>query len=248
MIISVLEISYLLYRRLIDMKKTILLAAITTILSTNVFTATAATVDSERSSLSSVAKEISSKTRNLNPAVLKLAMTAFYNAYNKGVHPAKQILTVIDYSLPSTQKRLWVVDLVQEKVLFTSLCAHGKYSGDNYTTSFSNQPGSLKTSLGLFLTENTYFGRDGYSLKIRGLEPGFNDKAEPRTIVIHGAPYVSEQFASALGRIGRSWGCPAVEKPLAEPIINTIKNGTLVFAYYPDSQYLHQSKFINYNA
>lgn len=224
------------------MRKVTLLATLVIALSSSAF---AATNTNQTTSIDQTAKNIATKTKNLNPSVLKLAMTAFYNAYHKGIHPIKQILTVIDYSLPSTQKRLWVVDLAQEKVLFTSLCAHGKYSGENYTTNFSNRPGSLQTSLGLFLTANTYFGRDGYSLKIRGLEQGFNDKAESRTIVMHGAPYVSEQFASSMGRIGRSWGCPAMEKQLAVPIIDTIKNGTLVFAYYPEHNWLQKSTYIN---
>jgi hypothetical protein len=230
------------------MKKLILLSALATVLTTSTYSVKATAETDESATMTTAASHIAAQTKNLNPSVLKLAMTAFYNAYHKGIHPVKQILTVIDYSLPSTQKRLWVVDLAQEKVLFTSLCAHGKYSGDNYTTSFSNRPGSLQTSLGLFLTENTYFGHDGYSLKIKGLEQGFNNLAEPRTIVMHGAPYVSAQFASALGRIGRSWGCPAVEPQLAKPIIDTIKDGTLVFAYYPEHDYLQKSTFINYKA
>lgn len=229
------------------MRKSVLAALLATLISFNATGAGAATT-SDKSTIEEISKNIAAKTHNLNPSVLKLAINAFYNAMHRGIHPAKPIVTVIDYSLPSTEKRLWVVDLSKESILYTSLVAHGKYSGENFTTKFSNRPGSLQTSLGLFLTENTYFGRDGYSLKLRGLEEGFNDKAEPRTIVMHGAPYVSESFAESFGRLGRSWGCPAVEKPLAEPIINTIKGGTLIFSYYPDSQYLQKSKYINYRA
>jgi len=225
------------------MKKLFLVSLFTILASVNIRAANAA-VDNQ--AIETKANDVAAKTNyNLKPSVLKIALRAFYNACQKGVHPAKSILTVIDYSRPSTEKRLWVLDLDQDRVLYTSLVAHGKYSGENYTTQFSNRRGSLETSLGLFLTAGTYFGRDGYSLKIKGLERGFNDNAEVRTIVMHGAPYVSEKWASILGRLGRSWGCPAVEKPLAKPIINTIKGGTFIFAYYPDSQYLQQSKFIN---
>lgn len=230
------------------MRKLVLSTLLTMAISSGVVSAQAATTLNQNQSIEQISKDIAAKTKNLNPSVMQLAIKAFYNAYQKGIHTVKPIVTVIDYSLPSTQKRLWVVDIENEKILFTSLCAHGKYSGENFTTHFSNRPGSLQTSLGLFLTESTYFGRDGYSLKIKGLEKGFNDLAEPRTIVMHGAPYVSEEFAAAAGRIGRSWGCPAVEKPLAEPIINTIKNGTLVFAYYPEHDWLQKSSFINYKA
>lgn len=195
--------------------------------------------------IDTTAKDISSKTNNLRPKVVQLALQAFYRAKQSGVNIKKPVLTVIDYTLASTQKRLWVVDVEKKRVLYTSLVAHGKYSGENYTTSVSNKTGSLQTSVGLFLTEDTYFGRDGYSLRLEGLEKGFNDKAKARTIVLHGAPYVSEKFAAVAGRIGRSWGCPAVEKPLATPIINTIKNGTLIFSYYNHSKWLKQSKFLN---
>lgn len=195
--------------------------------------------------LENTAKQLAAKTNNLQPKIIKLAITAFHQAKKLGIATKKPIITIIDYSLPSTKKRLWVLDLAQEKILYTSMVAHGKYSGENYTNSFSNQIGSLKTSVGLFLTEETYFGRDGFSLRIKGLEKGFNDNAKVRTIVLHGAPYVSQQFATVRGRIGRSWGCPAVEKPLAKPIINTIKEGTLLFSFYPHQEWLNQSKFIN---
>lgn len=199
------------------------------------------------SSFDNKTNQIAAKARNLKPKIIRLALSAFYQAIKLGVPTKKPIITIIDYSLPSTSKRLWVLDLVREKVLYTSMVAHGKYSGENYTKNFSNQIGSLKTSVGVFLTENTYFGRDGYSLRIQGLEKGFNDNAKIRTIVMHGAPYVSQKFAKTTGRIGRSWGCPAVEKQLAQPIINTIKNGTLVLSFYPDKKWLNQSRFVSQN-
>ncbi|CAL7962451.1 conserved exported hypothetical protein [Gammaproteobacteria bacterium] len=199
----------------------------------------------KETSIDVTAKDIAAKTSNLKPKVIKLAIEAFYRAKRAGITIKKPVLTVIDYTLASTQKRLWVVDLDSKQVLYTSMCAHGKYSGENYTTSFSNNMGSLQTSIGLFLTEDTYFGRDGYTLRLEGLEKGFNDNAKDRLIVFHGAPYVNQKFAAVAGRIGRSWGCPAVEKPLAEPIINTIKGGTLIFSFYNHPQWLRESKFIN---
>jgi hypothetical protein len=196
-------------------------------------------------SIDVAAKDIAAKTSNLKPKVIKLAIEAFYRAKRAGVTVKKPILTVIDYTLASTQKRLWVVDIDNKQVLYNSMCAHGKHSGENYTTSFSNKMGSLKTSIGLFLTKETYFGRDGYSLRLEGLEKGFNDNVKDRLIVFHGAAYVNQKFAAVAGRIGRSWGCPAVEKSLAKPIINTIKHGTLIFSFYNHPQWLKESKFIN---
>jgi hypothetical protein len=191
------------------------------------------------------AKNIAAKTTNLKPSLARIAIEAFYKAKKQGIRISKPIITVIDYSLPSTKNRLWVLDVSSNRVLYTSMVAHGKHSGENNTTSFSNKVNSLQTSLGLFLTDTTYFGRDGYSLRIKGLEKGFNDNAESRYIVLHGAPYVSKAFANAAGRIGRSWGCPAVEKPLAKPIINTIKEGTLILAFYPNKTWLNNSRFID---
>ena len=156
----------------------------------------------------------------------------------------KDLLTVIDYSLPSTRRRFWVLDVGREKVLFHELVAHGKGSGDNYATRFSDEEGSLQSSLGLFEATTTYTGKHGYSLRLRGLEEGFNERALQRSIVIHGAWYVSEAFAARHGRLGRSWGCPALDSSVAREVIDTIKGGTLVFVYYPDEEWLSGSKFL----
>lgn len=192
-----------------------------------------------------VAKDIAKKTEGLKPKIVKLAIDAFNKAKQNGVGIKKPIITVIDYTMASTQKRLWVLDIDQKKVLYTSMVAHGRNSGENYTTAFSNKMGSKQTSVGVFLTENTYVGHCGYTLRLQGLEKGFNDKAKDRLIVFHGAPYVNNQIAATYGRLGRSWGCPAVEKHLATPIINTIKGGTLMLSYSDRSPWLKESKFIN---
>ena len=143
----------------------------------------------------------------------------------------RDVITIIDYALPSTEPRLFVFDLTAKRVLFRELVAHGKNSGDVMTTAFSNSPGSLATSLGLFVTEETYDGSNGYSLRLRGLDRGLNDRARERAIVLHGAYYVSREAIRVLGRLGRSSGCPAVRAEIAEDLINTIKGGTAIFAY-----------------
>lgn len=179
----------------------------------------------------------------IDPKVLKLALTA-YNCATLSDKNASKILTVVDYSKASTQKRLWVFDLQKNKVLFNSLVAHGQGSGDVSPTRFSNQAQTHASSIGLFRTGATYHGNNGYSLRLHGLENGYNENALSRAIVVHGAPYVNHTQASN-GRIGRSWGCPAVPKELAAPIINTIKNGSYVFSYYPDKGWLKESTYLN---
>lgn len=186
---------------------------------------------------------IEAKASNLNPKVLKLGLIAYSNARDQGLD-SKQLLTIIDFSKPSTERRLWVVDLKTNKVLFNTWVSHGKNSGGINASSFSNRRGSLKSSLGVFLTDSPYFGKNGYSLHLKGLEQGFNDNAYERSIVIHGAPYVRASMIQAYGSIGRSWGCPAVSPRLATPLINTIKQKTLLFAYYPDQNWLRHSRFL----
>jgi hypothetical protein len=187
--------------------------------------------------------QITRQTGNLTPNILKLALVAFERAQQEGLVD-KQILTIIDYSKPSTEKRLWVVDLQHKRVLFNTLVAHGKNSGLEKAQSFSNNFQSLASSLGVFLTGHTYVGHNGYSLVMQGLEQGINDKAQARHIVFHPASYVSRQFIERTGRVGRSWGCPALDPLVAPKLINTIKDGTLVFAYYPDQHWLHNSNYL----
>ena len=180
----------------------------------------------------------------LAPAVFDLAIGAAACAVKSGVVTSPATLTVIDYSLPSTAKRLWVFDLVKRTLAYEELVAHGSGSGDNFARAFSNKPDSHQTSLGLFVTDTTYVGKNGYSLRMDGLDPGINDRARERAIVIHGAPYVSEDLAKSQGRLGRSWGCPAVRGVVAKSLIDRISGGGLVFAYYPDPQFLAQSRHV----
>ncbi len=181
---------------------------------------------------------------DLSPTILSLALAAADKAVAEVSVKSPKLLTVIDYSRPSTEPRLWVLDRATGKVLWHELVAHGQGTGDNYATSFSNLEGSHQSSLGLFLTENTYEGSNGYSLRLRGLEPGVNDRAEERAIVIHGAPYVSEEFVKKNGRLGRSWGCPALRPEIAHQVIDKIQGGSLVFAYYPDRSWLGSSRYL----
>ncbi len=183
--------------------------------------------------------------QSLDNRVLRLALGAVACARSSGQVRNDRLLTVIDYSKASTQPRLWVLDLEHEQVLFEELVAHGKGSGENFATRFSNADGSHQTSLGLFRTADTYVGGNGYSLRLDGLEAGFNDRARERAIVMHGAPYVSDDNVRAVGRLGRSHGCPALRPSIARSVIDTIKQGSLVFAYYPDKHWLQGSHFLN---
>ncbi|HSW70267.1 MAG TPA: murein L,D-transpeptidase catalytic domain family protein [Gammaproteobacteria bacterium] len=187
---------------------------------------------------------INSQASNIDRDVLKLSLTAYLKARQHG-WDNKQLLTIIDYTKPSTEKRLWVVDLKHAKVLFNTWVTHGKNSGKANSTSFSNQPGSLKSSIGVFLTTGqAYMGENGYSLRMQGLEPGINDNAYRRDIVFHGAWYAASDVIKKYGFLGRSWGCPAVNERTARPLIDTIKGNTLVVAYSDDRNWLRHSAFL----
>lgn len=192
----------------------------------------------------SLATQLLEQAPGLKADVLRMALRATGCAADKGLVKRRDLLTVIDYSLPSSQPRLFVFDLSAKKILFRELVAHGKTSGGNVPSFFSNTPGSLATSLGLFVTAETYVGSNGYSLRLKGLEEGVNDRAMDRAIVMHGAPYVSRAAVRALGRLGRSWGCPAVRKEVARKMIDTLRGGSPIFAYYPDQNWLQQSSFV----
>lgn len=180
---------------------------------------------------------------SLHSDVLSQALKAHRNAKAKG-HTKSELVTVIDYSKPSTEKRLWVIDLTKKKVLFHELVAHGKGSGENHATKFGNTNASHLTSLGIFVTAETYDGKHGYSLKLDGLDKGVNDRARDRAIVFHGADYATADFAKKYGRLGRSHGCPAVGPTVAKSLIDTIKDGTVVFAYHREDKTLATSEFL----
>lgn len=160
------------------------------------------------------------------------ALTGFYEMKQKGL-VQKDILTIIDFSLSSNVKRLWVIDLTTNTILNNSLVAHGRNTGEEFATSFSNKESSYKSSLGFYATAEVYNGKHGQSLKLDGLEKGINDLARKRGIVIHAANYVSESFINANKRLGRSQGCPALPEDLSNEIIQIIKNKSLLFIYHP---------------
>jgi hypothetical protein len=181
---------------------------------------------------------------NIETDVFEMALNAASCAVRSGAVSAPPTLTVIDYSKPSTERRLWVFDLKAKELVYEELVAHGQGSGANMATEFSNDNESHQTSLGLFVTRDTYVGKNGYSLRLDGLDRGVNDRARERAIVMHGAPYVSEAFVKANGRLGRSWGCPAVSDAVAKKMIDVVKGGGLVFSYYPDAEWLKTSKYL----
>jgi len=181
----------------------------------------------------------------LNEEVFFKALTGFENLKKAGLlNQDSHLLTICDFSMSSNTKRLWVIDTEERKVLFNSLVAHGKNTGEEFATNFSNTESSLQSSMGFYITDATYRGDNGYSLRLLGMDKGFNDAAYKRAIVMHGADYVSEEFAAMHKRIGRSWGCPAIPRDLTQPIINTIKGRNLLFIYYPDQNYLSKSEWL----
>ena len=187
---------------------------------------------------------LSAAAPDADPKVLALALQARTCAMaSEGASSASR-LAVIDYSRPSTETRLWVFDLKRKALLFAEHVAHGRGSGENLAQAFSNREGSHQSSLGLFRTAETYVGGNGYSMRMDGLEPGVNDAARDRLIVMHGAPYVDPLAALKQGRLGRSFGCPAVRPQVARELIDTLKQGQLLFAYYPDPEWLKGSALL----
>ncbi|RZA20995.1 MAG: murein L,D-transpeptidase catalytic domain family protein [Lysobacteraceae bacterium] len=176
----------------------------------------------------------------LDPGVLALALEARSCAVRNGQADADARLAVIDYSLPSTRKRMWVFDVATDKLLFREHVAHGQGSGENVARRFSNVEGSYQTSLGLFRTAETYQGGNGYSLRMDGLDPGFNDAARQRAIVMHGAWYANPDLIRTQGRLGRSQGCPALREGIAKVVIDSLKQQQLLFAYADDAAFLQR--------
>jgi hypothetical protein len=195
----------------------------------------------------SLLSRLSAAAPDANPKVIELALQAHECAIGTGVAPRATRLAVIDYSRPSTERRMWVFDLARQKLMYDEYVAHGQGTGDNYAKRFSNQDGTHATSLGLFTTSDTYIGHNGYSLRLDGLEKGVNDNARARAIVVHGAPYVNPALAKTQGRLGRSWGCPALRPEVAKEVIDNLKQGQMLFAYYPDKDWLAHSPFLKCN-
>ena len=187
--------------------------------------------------------KIESETTGLSPTVLALAIKAYQTASSEGLDRQK-ILTIVDFSKPSTEKRMWVIDLANNTVLYHTLVAHGDNSGGNEAVRFSNKNGSHESSLGLYVTGKPYYGHLGYSMRIYGITPGFNTNAFYRDIVVHGAWYVSEQVIKQYGHLGYTWGCFGLNPHIVRNVIHSIEGGSLIFAYYPDQQWLENSPFL----
>lgn len=188
---------------------------------------------------------LSAAAPDIDPKVLALALEASDCAVSKAAANAPDRLAVIDYTRPSTQKRLWVFDLRKATLLYDEHVAHGRGSGGDFATRFSNTEGTYQSSIGLFAAAETYQGENGYSLRLDGLEPGINDNARKRLLVMHGADYVDPEQARRQGRLGRSWGCPAVRTAVAHGVIDSLKQGQLVFAYAEDAAWLNGSRFLH---
>ena len=200
--------------------------------------------DSVTTLIGDVYDKLKLNSMGLSRQVFNYAYQGFSYLKEVGKISNDHILSIIDFSKSSAKKRLFIVDLSKMKVLFNTYVAHGENSGKEYAEHFSNEMESNESSLGFYTTENTYIGKNGYSLHLQGLEKGFNDKAYDREIVMHGANYVNEQLIRARGFIGRSWGCPAIAPRLAKPIINKVKNGTCLFIFSPDQNYVSHSQIL----
>lgn len=180
--------------------------------------------------------------------VFEIALEGYAKLKKDGRLGDKNILTIIDFSISSNQKRLWVIDLDNKKILHHTLVAHGRNTGQEFARNFSNTPESYKSSLGFYVTGTTYFGKHGLSLYLEGVEKGVNDNAKRRSIVMHGAAYVSPDFIKKYGRLGRSLGCPALPMDESKAVISKLASNTCLFIYYPDKAYVANSKLINENA
>jgi hypothetical protein len=188
--------------------------------------------------------DINLSAENLDFEVFRLAMIGYMGLREQGAISDKQILTIIDFNQPSTEKRLFSIDLKNKRLKYHTYVAHGKNTGENMATAFSNVPHSNQSSLGFYVTGETYVGSKGYSLRLDGMEEPFNGNIRTRAVVVHGARYVSESWIRNYGRLGRSQGCPALPMDISDEVIDAIKGGTAMFAYYPDDTYMKTSRYI----
>ena len=196
------------------------------------------------STISGLYNMLSLDSLGLSEEAFKEAIIGYENLRKSGTILNNTILSIVDFSLPSFKKRLFVLDMENGKLLFNTLVAHGRNSGQIYATRFSNRNRSLESSLGFYLTGETYVGQNGYSLRLLGMEHGFNDNAYSRGIVIHPADYVNDEYSKTSGRLGRSEGCPAIPSDVHRSVIETIKNGSCFFVYGKDKRYATRSKLL----
>jgi hypothetical protein len=181
----------------------------------------------------------------LKPEAFRMGLIGFEALQSRGMLANDSLLTIIDFSLPSSQDRFFVINLINNRVVYKSLVAHGRNSGDLYANRFSNKMQSHESALGFFITGKSYQGGLGYSLQLEGVDTGYNDHTLVRGIVIHAAEYATHEYVTRYGRLGRSFGCPALPPELSRPIINLIKDGSVLFSYYPDQAYFNHSVILN---
>lgn len=198
-------------------------------------------------SLQHIYDEIGLENYDLSYEVFKYGMIGYYSLRQQGKLSDKELLSIIDFTKSSTKKRFYTIDLNEKQVKYYTYVSHGKNTGEDKAKSFSNIVHSNQSSLGFYITAETYVGSKGYSLKLDGIEKGFNDKLRERAVVIHSAEYVSEYWIKKYGRLGRSQGCPALPTTIAKEVIETIKDHTAIFAYYNDVVYLNASPFLDLN-
>ena len=190
-------------------------------------------------------QQLKLKAAGLKKEVFAMALQGYKKLEALNRISRNGILSIVDFSKPSTKRRLYILDLKECRLVLNTLVAHGRNSGMIYARSFSNKPESNKSSLGFYTTLNTYWGEKGYALKLKGEEPGVNDNAYERNIVVHGSDYVTEKFMRSTGHLGRSLGCPAVPARYSKKVIDYIKNGSCLFIYHPAKKYFQQTKLIN---
>jgi hypothetical protein len=195
---------------------------------------------------SDIYSELNLSAYGLSNEVFQLALNGHRKLSAAGKLENPGIITIVDFSQSSKNKRMYVIDYLNHKLLFNTLVAHGKNTGEEYAMNFSNELGTLKSSLGFFVTKNHIMGATvGLSLIIQGVEKGFNDNAINRQIIMHGADYATEDFIKRTGRLGRSYGCPSLPPDLIQPVIETIENGSCLFIYFPDPNYLLKSSLLS---
>ncbi len=223
-------------------KKTSFVAAATLVSTSSNVAKT--TEESAEAAAGSLYAELDLQSLGMSFDAMKYAYKGYEYLRNKGVLGNSNILTVVDFSQNSRKKRMYIIDMVNREVLLNTYVAHGKNTGLDMAAKFSNTHESLQSSLGFYITKGTYFGKHGLSLKLDGQERGFNDNAESRAVVVHGAEYIGEHRKGS-AYMGRSFGCPAVPQEQSAKIINLIKNGTTLFIYHPSNSYLNGSKILN---
>ncbi|HEY6899341.1 MAG TPA: murein L,D-transpeptidase catalytic domain family protein, partial [Puia sp.] len=181
----------------------------------------------------------------LDEKAFEYAWRGYHNLLKKGLIHKRTVLSICDFSQSCCSKRLYVIDVLRRKVLYRTYVAHGQNSGEEFATTFSNEPESFKSSLGFYVTDKIYYGRNGLSLRLNGVDTGYNDLALKRKIVLHGSTYVGDKYMQDFGTTGTSLGCPAIPSTISGKIIRLVKNGSCLFIYHPTQQYLDSSTIIN---